>query len=83
MIKKPSNKEFFNKHGIKNTKQRNLIYDTLKEVELPLTAEQVFFIVREFDMTISLSTVYRILDKSIDGVDQLIRFDMGEEFADV
>ena len=28
-------------------------------------------------------TVYRILDKSLDGVDQLIRFDMGEEFADV
>ena len=56
------NKEFFSNHGIKNTKQRHIIFDILKEESLPLTAEQVFIKVKEFDPTISLSTIYRILD---------------------
>lgn len=56
------NKELFSNHGIKNTKQRNIVLNLLKKTDLPLTAEQVFLKVKEFDATISLSTIYRILD---------------------
>lgn len=58
----PGNKGFFNNHGIKCTKQRERIFDILKETDLPLTAEQVYFRIREYDGTISLSTIYRILE---------------------
>lgn len=60
------NKEFFSNHGIKNTRQRNMIFDILKEESLPLTADRVFFKAKEIDTTISLSTVYRILDIFVD-----------------
>jgi Fur family ferric uptake transcriptional regulator len=66
MMEELKNKEFFNNHGIKSTKQRNMIFDVLKEESLPLTAERVFFKVKEIDPTISLSTIYRILDIFVD-----------------
>ena len=66
MMEQLDNKEFFSNHGIKNTKQRNMIFDILKEESLPLTAERVFFKAKEIDPTLSLSTVYRILDVFVD-----------------
>lgn len=56
------NKELFGKHGIKNTKQRNLTIDILKQTQLPLTAENIFFKLKETDSSICLSSVYRILE---------------------
>jgi len=56
------NKELFSNIGIKNTRQRNMIFDILKQDELPTTAEQIYLKLKEADTTISLSTVYRILD---------------------
>lgn len=66
MMEQLDNKEFFSNHGIKNTKQRSMIFDILKEESLPLTAERVFFKAKEIDPTLSLSTVYRILDVFVD-----------------
>lgn len=56
------NKEVFGEHGLKNTKHRNLIYDILKESQLPLTTEHIYLKLKEVDTSISFSTVYRILD---------------------
>lgn len=56
------NRELFGKLGLKNTKHRNLIYDILKESQLPLTTEHIYLKLKEVDTSISFSTVYRILD---------------------
>lgn len=56
------NRDVFADKGIKNTRQRNLVLDVLKDCDVPLTAEQVFVRAREADGLINLSTVYRILD---------------------
>ena len=56
------NRELFSQRGIKNTKQRNIIYDILKETSLPLTAEQVYVNLLDIDKTMNFSTIYRILE---------------------
>jgi len=61
-LQNTDNKEFFTKLGIKNTKQRNLIFNILNQFEVPVTAEQIFLKLKEVDASINLSTVYRILD---------------------
>jgi Fur family transcriptional regulator, ferric uptake regulator len=58
----PDNREIFAKHGLKNTKHRNLIYDILRNAELPLTTESIYLMLKEVDTSISFSTVYRVLD---------------------
>lgn len=55
-----SNKEIFKKHGIKNTKNRNIILDILREGEF-FTAEEIFLKVKELEESINLSTIYRTL----------------------
>lgn len=62
MEKIDDNKEIFKRYGIKNTKQRNLIFEILKQEKKPLTAEEIFLKSRELDDTLSLSTVYRALN---------------------
>lgn len=56
-----SNTEIFKKYKIKNTKNRNIILDILREGEL-LTAEEIFLKSKEIDSNINLSTVYRTLN---------------------
>lgn len=56
------NRELLNDRGIKYTNQRNITFNILRQVDLPITAEQAFMRVKEVDSSISLSTVYRILD---------------------
>lgn len=55
-------KFLFDRLGLKNTKQRHRVYDALSHANLPLTAEALFIMIKEADPTISLSTVYRILE---------------------
>ncbi len=59
------NKEFFKRHEIKNTKQRNIILEILKQAKGPLTAEQIFLESRKIDDSISFSTIYRVLNTFI------------------
>lgn len=61
-----SNKEILKRHGIKNTRNRNIILDILKEGEL-LTAEEIFLKVKELEESINLSTIYRTLKTFVDG----------------
>ena len=56
------NRELLNDKGIKFTSQRNITFNVLRQADLPITAEQLFMKLKEVDSTISLSTVYRILD---------------------
>ena len=52
----------FSKSGIKNTKQRNLVFDVLNEASGVLTADEIFIRLTEKESSMSFSTVYRILD---------------------
>lgn len=59
-------KDLFASKGLKNTKNRNLIYEVLDETALPLTAEQIFIKLKENDKSVNLSTVYRTLELFVD-----------------
>ena len=65
MMEQNDYKELFNHKGIKNTKQRNIVYNVLKHGDSPITADQLFIKVKELDNSISFSTIYRILDMFI------------------
>lgn len=61
-----SSKELLALHGIKTTRQRILTLDTLTSAELPQSAEDIYMQIKQKDSTISLSTVYRVLDAFIE-----------------
>lgn len=61
-----SNAKIFKEHDIKNTKQRSIILDVLKNAKHPLTAEEIFLKTNAIDKTISLSTIYRSLTLFVD-----------------
>lgn len=52
----------FKEKGIKNTKQRRLVFEILNVSQTPLTAEQIYFEAKKTDQLMSLSTVYRVVD---------------------
>ena len=56
------NKEFLNRHKIKSTKQRNAIMAILRGTQDSMTADDIYVKLCHEDESISLSTVYRILD---------------------
>ena len=64
-MKETGNREIFNRYGIKNTRQRNIIFNILKKANSPLTAEQIFLECKKIDDSMSFSTVYRILNTFI------------------
>ncbi|MCX7842121.1 MAG: transcriptional repressor [Clostridia bacterium] len=55
-------KEILKKEGLKSTKHRNAILGIMEEGDEPLTAEAVFLKLKDMNTSISLSTVYRILE---------------------
>jgi Fur family ferric uptake transcriptional regulator len=55
-------KAFLNQHGIKSTKQRNLLLKLLNQSNELLTADTLYLKVLQEDNTMNLSTIYRILD---------------------
>jgi Fur family transcriptional regulator, ferric uptake regulator len=52
--------------GLKNTRHRTEILDILEQSEQPIAAEQVFLELRKKDISVNLSTVYRILEALAD-----------------
>lgn len=48
--------------GLKSTKSRSSILDILDHSDQPRSAEQVFLILKEKNISVNLSTVYRTLD---------------------
>ena len=59
---KLDNKEIFARKGLKNTSHRSAILDILKQADTPLTAEEIFLILKSSDASTCLSTVYRTFD---------------------
>lgn len=62
MEKSPSYDTILSQIGCKSTKSRKLIIEVLTKTEIPLSAEEIFLIVKESGSTTNLSTVYRTLD---------------------
>ena len=54
--------KLFTSQGIKNTKQRNIVFDILEQHNTPVSAEQVFQKLTDTEPPINLSTVYRVLE---------------------
>lgn len=55
-------KDLLKSGKLKNTKHRKAILEVLDKNDLPLTAEDLFFKLKESEISISLSTVYRVLE---------------------
>ncbi len=52
----------FKRSGLKNTKQRAAILNVLEQSDHPIAAEQVFLELKEKDISVNMSTVYRALE---------------------
>lgn len=61
-MRETDNKEIFNNYKIRNTKQRNIILNILKNTGSPLTAEDIFIKTQSANDYMNFSTVYRILN---------------------
>jgi Fur family ferric uptake transcriptional regulator len=48
--------------GLKSTKQRNAVLSVLQQADEPLTVDAIFMQMRETQVSVSLATVYRMLD---------------------
>ncbi len=55
-------KDLLKKEGYRNTPARRAIISLLKEATSPITAEDLFLLVKNFHGSINLSTIYRSLD---------------------
>lgn len=60
------NKELFKNKGIKNTKQRNIVLDVLKNEKKAISAEDIFIQSKKIDDNLSFSTIYRCLNTFIE-----------------
>lgn len=61
-----SNAERLKRCGLKNTRRRGDVMRVLENSRQPVTAEEVFFALKENNRSISLSTVYRVLDTLVE-----------------
>lgn len=59
---KKSYGEILRQEGLKNTKHRSVILEMIESSQSPLSAEEIFLKLKEGDVSINLSTVYRTLD---------------------
>lgn len=66
MTKKVSNNIEQNLKGLRSSKNRDCIIEILSKSRVPISIEDIFYKVKEKNSGISLSTVYRIIDKLID-----------------
>lgn len=61
-----TNRQLLNEHGIKYSKQRDLLLDVLKSTGKPKAAEDLYTLCQETGSNISISTIYRILATFVD-----------------
>lgn len=62
MEKSPNYDTILSQTGCKSTKSRQVIIEILIKTEIPLSAEEIFLVVKESGASTNLSTVYRTLD---------------------
>jgi len=60
--KRPDYSEDLKKKGLKITKHRAAVLDILEQSAQPVSAEQIFLELKERDVAVNLSTVYRVLE---------------------
>jgi Fur family ferric uptake transcriptional regulator len=58
-------KDILKKENLKNTKHRNSILEVIEESSQPITADSIYLKLKEQGVSISFSTVYRVLDTLI------------------
>lgn len=75
-MKTEGNEMVFKKHGIKNTKQRNIVYNILCDHISPMTVDEIYLETSKHE--INMSTVYRVLNKFIEK-DLVIRDSIGTD----
>ncbi len=59
-------KDLLKRGNLKNTRHRKAVLEVLEKNDPPLTAEELFLKLKEKDISISLSTVYRVLETLVD-----------------
>lgn len=59
-------KEILKKENLKNTKHRNSVLEVIGQSRQPVSSEAIFLRLKEKGITISLSTVYRVLDALVE-----------------
>lgn len=57
--------EILSKEGFKKTKHRTDILEVLDSSDKPLSAEEIYLFLKQNDSSISLSTIYRTMDRLI------------------
>jgi len=62
MRKADNYKELLKSSGLKNTKRRNSILEILAHMDQPLTVDHIFLELKKKNVSINISTVYRILE---------------------
>ncbi|RCX19431.1 Fur family ferric uptake transcriptional regulator [Anaerobacterium chartisolvens] len=62
MIETGSYTEVLRREGLRNTKHRNSILETIEGSGKPVTAEEIFLNLKSKNISINLSSVYRALD---------------------
>lgn len=62
MLNTPKNDNILTKKGCKNTKSRKAVIDVLNNSKLPVSAEEIFILIKNSGSTANLSTVYRTLE---------------------
>lgn len=62
MEKSPNYDTILSQIGCKSTKSRKVIIEVLVKTEIPLSAEEIFLLVKDSGASTNLSTVYRTLD---------------------
>jgi len=65
MRKVDAYKGLLKSNGLKNTKRRNSILEVLAKTDQPITVDQVCLELHKNDVSINISTVYRILETLI------------------
>ncbi len=62
LLKVNKYKEVLTSKGIKNTRSRNAVLEILQNSEIPLTAEEIFLMLKQKNVLTCLSTVYRTFE---------------------
>ncbi len=66
MNEQSSYKDVLKHDGLKNTKHRNAILNIFEKSAQPVTAEQIFLMLKKQENAINLSSVYRILNTLVE-----------------
>ncbi len=66
MSEQTTYKDLLKHDGLKNTRHRNSILHIIEKNTQPVTAEQIYLALKNNDVAINLSSVYRILNTLVD-----------------